>query len=137
LSSEQTEADAGMADKGAAEAVMGAAATNDDDMPTWLLPTRHGDPATCLQRIRWICQNVAELHTAMVTVVATHPGVPRERLADALKLHRPDLRAHSAADVLSLINGLWNGSRDGFDAVLRTRKNSERKGGGMPFLRPD
>lgn len=111
--------------------------SSEGELPTWLLPSGQGDPAACLQRIRWICQNVAELHGALFTVVATHPGVPRDRLAEALRLHRPDLRAHSAADVLSLINGLWNGSRDGFDAVLRTRKNSERKSGGLPFVRPD
>jgi hypothetical protein len=115
-----------------------ADAASEDGLPTWLLPSGQGDPAACLQRIRWICQNVADLHSAVFTVVATHPGVPRDRLAEALRLHRPDLRAHNAADVHSLINGLWNGSRDGFDAVLRTRKNSERKSGGaLPFIRPD
>ena len=36
-----------------------------------------------------------------------------------------------------MINGLWNGGKDGFEAVLRTRKNAERRNTALPFVKPD
>jgi len=103
----------------------------------WLLPNQHGDPVTCLQRIRMICLSNPDLFSTLMTVVATHQGVPRERLAAAVQQFRPDLRSFSQEDVVSLFNGLWNGGRSGFDSVLRTRKSGERKAAAMPFIRPD
>lgn len=104
---------------------------------TWLLPAQHGTPAVCLQRIRWICEHTPDLYSAAITVAATHQGVPRDQLAAALRQFRPELQVHSARDVAGMINGLWHGGKDGFEAVLRTRKNAERRTTALPFVRPD
>lgn len=103
----------------------------------WLLPGQHGTAAASLQRIRWICEQVADLHGAVLAVAATHQGVPRDQLAAALRQFRPELQMHSAHDVKGMLNGLLNGGRDGFEAVLRTRKTSDRRTGSLPFVRPD
>lgn len=107
------------------------------DALTWLRPGRHGTPADCLQRIRWICEQVPDLYSAAITVAATHQGVPRDQLAAALRQFRPELQVHSLPDVAGMINGLWNGGKDGFEAVLRTRKTSDRRVGALPFVKPD
>ena len=103
----------------------------------WLLPAHHGAPTVCLRRIRWLCEHVVDLHDAMLLVAATHQGIGRDRLAAAMHQFRPDLRSLRTEDVLGLVNGLVHGGRDGFDAVLRSRKTSERRSAPMPFLRPD
>jgi hypothetical protein len=84
-----------------------------------------------------MCEQFPDLHDAMLSVVATHQGIARPRLAAALQQFRPELRAMPPQDVLSLVNGLLNGGRDAFDAVLRTRKSSERRASALPFVRPD
>jgi hypothetical protein len=112
-------------------------ATDAGEAAAWVLPGPHGDPASCLQRIRYICQRNPDLYAAVATVVATHQGVPRDRLAEALRMNRAELQAHAVEDLVNLLKAAWNGGRDGFEAVLRTRKNSERKTGALPFIRPD
>jgi len=107
------------------------------DALSWLRPDQHGLPAECLQRIRWICAEMPDLYSAAITVAATHQGVPRDQLAAALRQFRPELQVHSPRDVAGMINGLWNGGREGFEAVLRTRKNAERRTTGLPFVKPD
>lgn len=103
----------------------------------WLHPGQHGTPAACLQRIRWICEQMPDLYSAALTVVATHQGVPRDQLAAALRQFRPELQVHSAHDVAGMLNGLLNGGKDGFEAVLRTRKTSDRRATSLPFVKPD
>jgi hypothetical protein len=90
-----------------------------------------------LQRIRWLCENVPDLYSAVLTVTATHQGVPRAQLAAALRQFRPELQVHSPHDVAGMIKGLWHGGKDGFEAVLRTRKTAERRAAALPFVRPD
>ena len=71
----------------------GAAANEPGDALAWLHPSQHGTPAACLQRIRWICEQMPDLYSAAVTVVATHQGVPRDQLAAALRQFRCTARA--------------------------------------------
>jgi hypothetical protein len=111
-------------------------AVPDQDL-AWLRPDQHGTPAACLQRIRWICEQMPDLYTAVFTVVATHQGVPREQLASALRQFRPELAANTAQDVVGMINGLWNGGKDGFEAVQRSRKSAGRRAVAMPFVKTD
>lgn len=104
---------------------------------SWLLPRQHGEPAECLQRIRWLCEQIEGLHELMLVVGATHQGIPRASLASAIRQFRPELHQTPPDDVHSLLNGLLNGGKDGFEAVQRSRKSASRRSGGMPFLRPD
>lgn len=66
----------------------------------------------------------------MLAVLATHQELPRDMLAAAIKQFRPDLATYTAEDVVSLLTAIWNGGKSGFDAVLRTRANSPKKGAG-------
>lgn len=97
----------------------------------WLLPGRHGAPAEVLPRIQFICQHQADLFSAMLLLVATHQGLPREILAVAVKQCRSDLDDLSREDVAGLLMAVLNGGRDGFDAVLRARRKSARRSGGL------
>ena len=108
-----------------------------DEAPGWLLPRRQEDPAICLRRIRWLCQQVPDLFEALLLVCATHQGVPRPSLAAAVQRFHPALAGMPAEDALSVVNGLLNGGRDGMEAVLRSRKGAARRSTSMPFLRPD
>lgn len=104
----------------------------------WLRPRHHGHASECLQRIRWLCEQVEDLHGALLLVVATHQGIPRHQLASAVRQFRPELAGMPVEDVHSLINGLLNGGRDGFEAVQRSRKGARRpKTTDLPFIRPD
>ncbi len=100
-----------------------------DDPPPlgWYAPGQHGTPAQALARIRAICEHVPDLYGAMFAVLGAHQGVPREMLAAAIRQCRADAEALSAADVGALLTSIWTGGRDGFDAVLRARRKSERK----------
>lgn len=108
-----------------------------DVAPVWLRPDQHGTPTACLQRIRWICEQMPDLYSAVFTVTATHQGVPREQLAAALRQFRTELQVNTAQDVLGMINGLWNGGKDGFEAVQRSRKVAGRRAAAMPFVKND
>lgn len=94
----------------------------------WLMPGHRPAPADALKRIQALCGAWPDLHAAMFIVLATHPGLPREVLAVALKQFRPDLEAYSREDVGSLLTAVWNGGKSGFDAVLRTRANAPKRG---------
>ncbi len=100
------------------------------DPLAWLQPGHRASPAEALRRIQAMCAGWPDLHAAMLVVLATHQGLPREHLAAAIKQFRPDLDAYSQEDVVSLLTALWNGGKSGFDAVLRTRANAPRKGAG-------
>ena len=104
----------------------------------WLQPKHRAAPAEALQRIRTICeQGPAELFPIMLTVLATHQAVPREILAAAIKQFRRDCDSLSRDDLRSLLNAIWTGGQQGFDAVLRTRKNADRKPGALSWVRSD
>ncbi len=95
-----------------------------DDALGWMAPSHRASPAEALPRIRSICAMCSDLFDAVLLVVATHRGVPREHLAAALKLTRPELEPISAQDVVNLLVAAWNGGKQGFDAVWRTRGKS-------------
>ncbi|MDR7333031.1 hypothetical protein [Roseateles asaccharophilus] len=110
-----------------------ADATDDeggDDTLDWLLPGHRAAPAEALVRIQRLCAAWPDLHAAMFIVLATHQDLPRDMLAAAIKQFRPDLDPFTREDVVSLLTSIWNGGKSGFDAVLRTRANSPKKGGG-------
>lgn len=98
------------------------------ELPEWLRPGHRPPPAEALRRIQGLCAAWPDLHAAMLVVLATHQGLPREVLAAALKQFRPDLEPYSRDDVVSLLTAVWNGGKSGFDAVLRTRAHGPRKG---------
>jgi hypothetical protein len=101
----------------------------DSDTLAWFAPGQHGTPAQALARIRAICAHVPELQGAMFAVLGAHQGVPREMLAAAIQQCRADAAAMPRADVVALLTATWTGGREGFDAVLRSRRKGERKGG--------
>lgn len=96
----------------------------------WLQPGHRATPAEALKRIQTLCAAWPDLHAAMFAVLATHQELPRDMLAAAIKQFRPDLAAYTADDVVSLLTAIWNGGKSGFDAVLRTRSASPKKGTG-------
>ncbi|MBN8504454.1 MAG: hypothetical protein J0L58_08245 [Burkholderiales bacterium] len=98
---------------------------------SWLLPGRHGTPAEVVPRIQFICQHQPDLFAALLLLVASHQGLPREILAAAVKQCRHDLDDLSREDVAGLLTAVLNGGRDGFEAVLRARRKSARKSGGL------
>jgi len=66
----------------------------------------------------------------MFVVLATHQELPRDMLAAAVKQFRTDLEAYTRDDVAGLLTAIWNGGRSGYDAVLRTRAHSPKRGAG-------
>ncbi len=115
-----------------------------DDVPrddgvdplSWLLPGHRAAPAEALRRIQALCAAWPDLHAAMLVVLATHQELPRDVLAAALKQFRSDLDAYTRDDVVSLLTAIWNGGKSGFDAVLRTRANSPKRGaGGLSWVK--
>jgi hypothetical protein len=97
----------------------------------WLLPGQQGAPADVLPRIQFICAQQSDLFSAMFLLLATHQGLPREILAAATKQCRTDLDDLTREDVLGLYTSILNGGKQGFDAVLRSRRKAERKTGGF------
>lgn len=101
----------------------------------WLDPSRPVAPQESLARIRAMCQLLPTLDGAMLAVVATHPSVPREVLASAIQRFRPDADQLSQKDVVNLLVALVNGGRQGFEAVMRTRKTAKPLSGALPWVR--
>ncbi len=98
-------------------------------------PVYRSEPAEALARIRAICELIPELYGAMFAVAATHQSVPKEILAAAIRQFRRDTDGLSQDDVLGLMTSILNGSRSGFDAVLRSRKKGERKAISTPWVK--
>lgn len=110
---------------------MDATAHDEDaDRLDWLRPGYRAAPAEALRRIQLLCGAWPDLHAAMLLVLACHQELPRDMLAAAIKQFRPDLDAYTREDVVSLLTAVWNGGKSGFDAVLRTRAATQKKGGG-------
>lgn len=103
----------------------------------WLSPDGTVAPKDALPRIRTICMAFPDLFGATFAVLATHQGVSRQALAAAVKTFRRDTAALSHADVVSLFAGLWNSGREGFESILRTRKNGKCKAGAPAWVKPD
>ena len=100
------------------------------DELTWLQPGQRATPPEALRRIQVLCGARPDLFAAMFLMLATHQELPRDMLAAAIKQFRADLDAYSRDDVVSLLTAILNGGKSGFDAVLRTRANSLKKGAG-------
>lgn len=107
----------------------------DHDPLDWLLPAYRAAPAEALKRIQALCAGWPDLHAAMLVVLATHQNLPRDVLAAALKQFRSDLDPYTREDVVGLLTAVWNGGKSGFDAVLRTRANSPKKGGSLSWVK--
>ncbi len=115
-----------------------ATETKDGDKAwDWLGPRHAASPAEALARIEAACRLHAELPDAAFVVLGTHMGLPREVLAAALKQYRRDLDAFSVQDVTGMLNALLHGGRQGFEAVMRTRKSAPRQGAALPWGRVD
>lgn len=103
----------------------------------WLSPDGPVAPKDALPRIRTICTIFPDLFGAVFAVLATHQGVPRQALAAAVKTFRSDTSALSEADVAGLFAGLWNSGREGFESILRTRKNGKCKASAPAWVKTD
>lgn len=102
----------------------------------WVLQSARSTPAQALARIGALCQGIPDLFAAMFAVLATHQGVSKEILALAIKQFRPDTTDLSRDDVAGLLTSIFNGGKQGFDAVLRSRRRgSERGAASMPWLK--
>jgi hypothetical protein len=93
----------------------------------WIAPGEHGTPPVALARMRAICDRMPDLHSAMLALLGTHQGLPREILAAALLQYRGDARTWKAEDLVALLTSIWTGGKEGFDAVARARRKGERK----------
>jgi len=116
--------------------VEAAPAASEGSELAWLTPRDHGTPAQALARIRVLCQQFPDLHSALLAVLATHQGLAREILGVAVKQFRRDLDDLSPADVASLLTSLWNGGKQGFEATLRSRRKGDRKAA-MSWVKSD
>jgi hypothetical protein len=103
----------------------------------WILPGVQSSATVAAARIHAICAAHTDLFTAMLTVVATHPALARDKLAVAIQQFRPDCAGLSLADIQGLIVALLNSGRQGFDAVLRTRKGAKRPAASTAWLPGD
>jgi len=99
----------------------------------WLSVEQQNNSRDALRRIREICESCRDLYTAMQAVLVTHQSLPRSNLALAIKTFRPDLASMSADDVVGLLTAAWNGGLQGFEAVLRTRKNGRKTTTTLPW----
>lgn len=105
----------------------------------WMAPGHRSGPAEALPRIRAMSGLCPDLFDAMLMVVATHRGVPVPHLAAALKAARPEPAELQQPDVEGLVTATWNGGRQGFDAVWRTRQKAGRRSAAaaMPWSTTD
>lgn len=98
----------------------------------WALPGQHGTPTEALARIGALCHGIPDLFTALWIVMATHQGLPKELLATAVLQQRSDVGDLGKDGLVALMTAIVNGGRQGFDAVLCSRRKSERKATGFP-----
>jgi hypothetical protein len=104
---------------------------------SWLSPTLQGSAKDALKRISAICQAFPDLFSAMLVVLATHQGAPREALAATLRQLRTDAAELTQADVEGLLASIMNGGRQAFDAVFRTRKSTKRASAPLSWVKND
>ena len=93
----------------------------------WMLPGARNAPADSMHRIRPCAPPTPTCSRPLITVLATHQGVPRELLAVAIKQCRPDLESFSRGDVSQLLIAAWNGGKSGMDAVHRARSSKGKR----------
>ncbi len=93
----------------------------------WMAPGYKPTPGEALPRIQALCQLHEDLFNALFVVVATHPGMRREILAEVVRQGRPELKPFTRGDVVGMLVAVQNAGRQGFEAVLRTRKTAGAK----------
>lgn len=103
----------------------------------WALPGHSPSPAEAIPRIAALCRAWPDAYMALFCVLATHQGLPREVLAAAVLRFRPDLADLSRDDLVGLMASIVNAGRQGFDAVLRSRRKSDRKAAAAMWMAPD
>lgn len=106
-----------------------------DPALAWVLPGYRASPSEAMQRIQALCAAIPDLFTAVLLVQLTHSTVPRDLLAVAIKQCRSDLDALTREDVASLLVAAVNGGKSGFEAVMRTRAGSPKKGGNLSWVK--
>jgi hypothetical protein len=103
----------------------------------WMAPDRVCQPREALHRIEALCHLHPTLFGATFAVAASHPGVPREILAAAIKQFRRDADPYTREDVVALITSVVHGAQQAFEAVLRTRRTGERRSGAPRWVKSD
>lgn len=101
----------------------------------WMLPSQRPSPAAAVPRIAALCQAWADPFMALFCVAATHQNLPREMVASAALQFRPDLQDLTRDDVAALLVASVTGGRQGFDAVLRARRKTDRKAAAALWVR--
>ena len=101
----------------------------------WFLADKPAAPADAMLRIQAICVALPDAYVVAITVLVTHPTVPKEILAAALKRFRKDFDCHSNADVVSMLIAAWNGGKSGFDSVQRTRATAPKRVASVPWVK--
>ena len=99
----------------------------------WVSPGQQGTPTQALKRLEFICRMSPDLHACVLAALGTHQAVPRGVLAAAILQFRGDIGDLTRDDVVGLITALWNGGKQGFDAVLRSRRTKDRKTASFPW----
>lgn len=103
--------------------------SGDDDV-YWLATGHRPPPAEALRRIRSICEHVPDLFGALMTLVSTHQSLRHDILATAVKQFRRDLDEFDRDEVAGLLRACWHGGWQGYDAVLRARRQRSRQSSG-------
>jgi hypothetical protein len=103
-----------------------------DDELAWLAPEHSATPAQALKRIETICRLQPQLFGAVSILAATHGHVRIQHLAAAIGRFHAGAAGLSERDISGLITATRTGSREAFDAVMRSRNRAQRGGGGAP-----
>lgn len=103
----------------------------------WIAPGQPVAPREALQRIERICALHPTLFGAALCASVTHPGVPHEHIARALLQFRRDADGLTVQDVVGLLTACHTGAREGFEAVLRSRRKGERRSTVSAWVKPD
>jgi len=101
----------------------------------WMAPHAVPSPQEALPRIRALCERSPDLFGALFVVAATHPGVPRPLLAEAVRQCHPEAADLSAEDIAVLFTALHTGAREAVEAVLRRRSGRQRTAGAMSWVK--
>jgi hypothetical protein len=111
--------------------------TADTSPLDWLAPGQPVAPREALQRIERICALHPTLFGAVLCASVTHPGVPHAHIARALLQFRPDTEGLTAQDMMGLLTACHTGAREGFEAVLRSRRKGDRRSNVSAWIKPD
>ena len=99
----------------------------------WMAPGVRSAPSRILRRVKALCSQHEQLFTVLFVIAATHTSTPREMLVKAIRQYRRDAETLSESDLTALLVSAGNGGLQGFEAVLRARKNAARKASTLPW----